>query len=331
MAMTASAGTSSAGTDPEARPGAIEALLGQDLFHADQAMLHMGPILRHLLQNDDRSIFSDEIIARVRGMLADVARQLVQAMGEAAGHADAAAWAREAGPGLAEMLAARQPLLHHLHMLAVEWQLTEKLQGRLAIDPVLTPLLQDVIASPDPDLAARGMNLLAAQARFGQQVRRMQIPLAELPTRLHEIALAAMQDYVGEDAAGKAAAEMSEITLRQRRSVAASRVDLLDHIVSALGSERSATLQFDHAGVALFLSGLAANAGIARETAIMCTTESQMPRLALSLVAAHVQREGVVATFSALHPDIAVPAGIERLDPARAAVLLASTPTDAQD
>ncbi|OYX94288.1 MAG: hypothetical protein B7Y74_07445, partial [Novosphingobium sp. 35-62-5] len=264
MAMTASAGTTTAGTDPET----IEGLLRQDLFHADQAMLHMGPILRHLLQNDDRSIFSDEIIARVRGMLADVARQLVQAMGEAAGHADAAAWAREAGPGLAEMLAARQPLLYHLHMLAVEWQLTEKLHGSLGIDPVLTPLLQDVIASADPDLAARGMNLLAAQARFGQQVRRMQIPLAELPTSLHEIALATMQTYVGEDAAGKAAAEMSEITLRQRRAVAASRLDLLNHIISVLGPDRSAMLKLDHAGAALFLSGLAANAGLARETAI---------------------------------------------------------------
>ncbi|HQS96028.1 MAG: hypothetical protein B7X90_01675 [Novosphingobium sp. 17-62-19] len=326
MAMTASAGTTTAGTDPET----IEGLLRQDLFHADQAMLHMGPILRHLLQNDDRSIFSDEIIARVRGMLADVARQLVQAMGEAAGHADAAAWAREAGPGLAEMLAARQPLLYHLHMLAVEWQLTEKLHGSLGIDPVLTPLLQDVIASADPDLAARGMNLLAAQARFGQQVRRMQIPLAELPTSLHEIALATMQTYVGEDAAGKAAAEMSEITLRQRRAVAASRLDLLNHIISVLGPDRSAMLKLDHAGAALFLSGLAANAGLARETAIMCTTESQMPRLALSLVAANVRREGVVATFSALHPDIAVPAGIKLLDPARATALLADTPMDMQ-
>lgn len=324
MAMTASAATSSESIDPQA----IESLLRQDLFHADQAMLHMGPILRHLLQNDDRSIFSDEIIARVRGMLADVARQLVQAMGEAAGHADAAAWAREAGPGLAEMLAAKPPLLHYLHMLAVEWQLTEKLQGRLAIDPVLTPLLQDVIASPDPDLAARGMNLLAAQARFGQQVRRMQTPLGELPTELHEIALATMKDYVGDDAAGQAAAEMSEITLRQRRAVAASRLDLLAHIIAALGVDRPSTLQLDHAGAALFLSGLAVSAGLARETAIMCTTENQMPRLALSLVAANVRREGVVAIFSALHPDIAVPAGIERLDPARATALLANTPMD---
>lgn len=318
MATTASAGTFSAGFDPEA----IEDLLRRDLVHADQAMHHMGPILRHLLQNDDRSIFSDEIIARVRGMIADVARQLVQAMGEAAGHADAAAWAREAGPGLAEMLGASQPLLYHLHMLAVEWQLTDKLQGRLAIDPVLTPLLQDIIASPDPDLAARGMNLLAAQARFGQQVRRMQIPLGELPADIHEVALATMKAYVAGDAAGEAAAEQAELVLRQRRSVAASRLDLLDHIVKVLGADRAGALRINHGGAALFLTALASASRLARETAIMSTTESQMPRLALSLVAAGVRRDGVVATFAALHPEIAVPNGIEGLDAERAAALL---------
>lgn len=330
MAMTLSADLPASGVQTPVDPEAIERLLCDDLFHANQAVLHMGPILRHLLQNDDRSIFSDEIIARVRGMLADLARQLVQALGEAAGHADAAAWARDAGPGLSEMLAGNQPLLYHLHMLAVEWQLAEKLQGRLGIDPVLTPMLQDLIASPGPDLAARGMNLLAAQARFGQAVRRMQIPLTELPADLHDETLAIMQRYVLDDPAGEAAAALAEVTLRQRRAVTASRIDLLHHVMTVLGSERVAALQLEHAGLAMFLSGLCKVAGITRETAIMCTTESQMPRLALSLVAANVGREGVVATFAALHPDIAVPAGIEQLDPSRAIALLASTPAGAR-
>lgn len=323
MAMTASADTQISGLAPDR----IEGLLREDLFHADQAMIHMGPILRHLLQNDDRSIFSDEIIARVRGMLADVARQLVQALGEAAGHADAAAWARTAGPGLAEMLSANQPLLYHLHMLAVEWHLADRLQGQLGIDPVLTPLLQDIIASPDPDMAARGMNLLAAQARFGQSVRRMQIPLTELPADLHLMTLAIMQDYVGNDPAGEAAAAQAEHSLRQARGVAASRLDLLAHVIAGPGAGPARALKVETAGVALFLSALAACARLSRETAIMCTTESQMPRLALSLVAAGIGREGVVATFAALHPDIAVPEGIERLDAARAAeILVGSTP-----
>lgn len=303
----------------------IEALLRDDLLHADQAMIHMGPILRHLLQNDDSSIFNDEIVARVRGMQADLARQLVQAMGEAAGHQDAAGWAREAGPGLAEMLGANQALLSHLHMLAIEWQLAERVQGQLGIDPVLTPLLQDVIASLDPDIAARGMNLLAAQARFGQAVRRMQLPLQELPNELHHLALLVMQAYVESDPAGVEAARDAERALLQARGRQESRLELLARAVSALGSGQMRALDLQHAGVALFLTALAGSAGMTREMAVMCTTDSQMPRLALSLAAAGLGREGVSATFVALHPDIALPEGLEALGPDRAASILASS------
>ncbi|MES2302267.1 MAG: hypothetical protein V4521_09375 [Pseudomonadota bacterium] len=310
--------------------GAIETLLRDDLFHADQAILHMAPILQHLLRNDDSSIFSDEIIARVRGMFADIARQLVQAMGEAAGHADAGAWAREAGPGLAEMLASDQALLTHLHMLAVEWQLAEKLQGRQGIDPVLTPLLQDLIASADPDIAVRGMNLLAAQARFGQAIRRMQIPLTELPGELHRAALAKMRAYVADDPSGVAAAELAELTLHKARIGAASRIDLLSYAISASGTSSSAALSLHNAGVALFLTALGAGAGLPRETAVMCTTESQMPRLALSLAAAGIGRDGLVETFAALHPDIALPPALEALHPDRAAAMLASSQANAR-
>lgn len=314
MALTASIGSD---------PAAIEALLRDDLAHADQALVHMGPILRHLLQNDDSSIFSDEVIARVRGMLADIARQLVQALGEAAGHDDAAQWAREAGPGLAAMLAGNQPLLNHLHMLAVEWQLTERLQGRLGLDPVLTPLVQDLIASPDPDVAARGMNLLAAHARFGQSLRRMQIPLVELPGDLHHLSLMTMQAYIAEDPSGMSAAGTAEAALRKIRSVSVSRLELLDHLTALLAPDLPVALSIENAGVALFLSALSFGAGLSRETAIMCTTESQLARLALSLAAAGAGRDGVVSAFVALHPEVALPEGIERLEPDRAAALLA--------
>lgn len=306
-------------------PGAIEALLRDDLAHADQVMIHMGPILQHLLRNDDNSIFSDEIIARVRGMLSDLARQLVQAVGEAAGHDNSAAWAREAGDDLADMLAGNQALLNHLHMLAVEWQLTEKMQGRLGLDPVLTPLLQDIIASRDPDLAARGMNLLAAQAQFGQLMRRMQIPLSELPGDLHHIALMTMQAYVAEDPSGLAAAGAAESTLRQQRMTAASRLELLDHVIGQLAGDSGRGLKIDTAGIALFLSTLASGAGMSREMAIMCTTESQMARMALALSAAGADRTNLVTTFSALHPQTSLPDGIDQIVPDAAAAMLASS------
>ncbi|MBF9150087.1 hypothetical protein [Novosphingobium jiangmenense] len=316
MATTAQPGTDTS---------AIEMLLRDDLTHADQVMVHMGPILRHLLQNDDSSIFSDEIIARVRGMLADIARQLIEAIDKASDLGSPLAGKAEPAARLAEMLGGSQALLHHLHMLAVEWQLTEKLRVRIGLDPVLTPLLQDLIASADPDVAARGINLLAAQARFGQCMRRMQIPLSELPRDLHHIAMMTMQALIADDAAGLAVAGTAQAALRQNRSTSVSRLDLLDHLTRQLGGDIPLALSPDRAGVALFLTALAFGASVSREMATMCTTESQMARLALALCAAGSGRSGLLGAFSVIHPDVALPEAVESIVPDRAAAILASS------
>lgn len=104
--------TAPTGADHEA----IEALLREELFRADEAIVHQGPILRYLLRNDDSSIFSDDVIARVRGMVDDIARQLIDALDEDedAGEGDAFC------SRLASHLCTDQSLLDHLHMLAVE-------------------------------------------------------------------------------------------------------------------------------------------------------------------------------------------------------------------
>ena len=66
---------------------------------------------------------------------------------------------------LGEALAGSSALLSHVHSLALEWQLTERLQSRIALDPVLPPLVQALIASPEPATAELAMQFLAAQAR----------------------------------------------------------------------------------------------------------------------------------------------------------------------
>lgn len=301
---------------------AFETLLKNDLAYADQVIAHTGPILRHLLRNDDRLIFSDEVISRVRGMLTDIVRQMVQALGQVAGHSDGAAWASKTSSDLVDFLSSDQALLHHLHMLAVEWQLAEKLQGRLGIDPVLTPLLQDMIAAQDHDLAARGTNLLAAQARFGQAIRRMQLPLAELPCDLHDTILMTMHRYVADDPAAIVAAELADAALRNVKSNAASRLDLLAYVTSAAGTKANGTLSLQNAGVAVFVTALGLYAGLPRETAVMCTTESQVPRLKLSLIAAGLDRGALIDTFAMLHPDLTLPEGIVQMEPHRASALL---------
>ncbi len=303
-------------------PAVIEQRLAEDLAHADQALFHMGPILRHLLGNDDTSIFSDEVIARVRGIMADLARQLVQALGEAAGHRDAAGWAHEAGPGLAEMLTGNKALLDHVHMLALEWQLTDRLHGRQGIDPVLPPMLQELIASPDPDVAARGMNLLAAQARTGQGLRRMQLPLAELPHELHQMAMIAMHAYVADDPAGRDAAEIAEAALRKARLAATSRLDLLAYSVSLPQSGGERPLDIEHSGAALFLTALSVRTGLTREMAIMCTTESQMARLFLAMIGAGARQEQIATAFAAFFPETIAPPVPAGLTPARAGAML---------
>src|SRR6185369_1821345 len=110
--------------DDAAAAEAIEATLQGELRLADAAMANTRPILRHLLLNDDHSIFGDEVIARVRGLLQDVARQLVVSLAEAAEERDAQAWAHEESGELAGAFLESPVMVAHAHALAVEWQLT---------------------------------------------------------------------------------------------------------------------------------------------------------------------------------------------------------------
>ena len=47
----------------------LEEVLRDDLAQGDAVIRTLAPILRHVLTNDDYSLFSDEIVARVRGFL----------------------------------------------------------------------------------------------------------------------------------------------------------------------------------------------------------------------------------------------------------------------
>ena len=160
---------------------AISVLLAERLALSDAALGEARPILRYLLGNDDHAPFSDRIVAAVRAQLRDIAFQLVVAVETAAGAGDARSLAEEACDPLAMALAAQPLLLGHAHALALETVQAEWLAAQQGLDPVLSPLLQELIASSDPDTSAAAMTLLAAQARFGQTQRRGELPLGELP------------------------------------------------------------------------------------------------------------------------------------------------------
>lgn len=302
----------------------VERVLRDELVEGDAMIAAARPILRHLLANDDGGLFSDETIARIRGLVLSVAEQLLFARAAAAQVRDRPAYVAERQEALAQVLFADLALLAHTHALTVEAQLTERLQGRSGIDPVLTPLIQELIASKDGVAADLAMSVLAAQARFQQQWRRMELPLGELPGDLFHRALLALRELAGDDDA----AEGAETRLRDDYQEGAGRLGLLARLVMGLGPQAPRALAIDHAGVAIFATALAMASSQERDLVVLSFSERQYARLALSLCAAGLKQHAALEQFLYLHPDVTLPEGFETLRADRAMALLAASPAE---
>lgn len=300
----------------------IESVLREELAHGDAMLGTIAPVLRHLVANDDHFVFGDDIIARVRGMLADIARQLLEGLA-AAEQTDSRAADEEKVELLAAAVSGVPGFLGHLHALALEWQLTARLQVRLAVDPVLPPLLQALIASPDPDTASMAMKLLASQARFCQAQRRMRLALGELPGDMLHGALLAMRALAGSEPEVNEHAAQAEASIRARYDEGASRLGLISRLVTGMGGGAVAALSISHAGPAIFLTALSLASGHDRDLAVLSTSEGQQARLILALRAAGLRPKAVEEQFLAIHPDVALPEGIAELGSERAAAILA--------
>jgi len=298
----------------------VEQVLHDELVHGDALIGTIGPILRHLLANDEHSVFGDEILARVRGMMTDLAWQLFDAVADAGDSAEGRDHALDRVEALVRIFMSDSRLLGHVHALALEWQLTERLEARLALDPVLSPLLQALIASPEPVVASSAMALMAAQARFVQSQRRMQLPLGELPGELLHPVLLALRGQADGPVAAK-----TEDTIRRAYDESRSRLGLISRIVMGMGGGATAALSLTHSGVAIFLSALAMASGQDRDMMVLATNEGQLARLALALRAAGLKPAAVEEQFMALHPDVTLPHGLDRLGTDRAAALLAGS------
>ena len=301
----------------------VEDVLRGELAEGDAAIATLGPILRHLLASDTHSLFSDEIVARVRGMFSDIARQLLIAQANAGAVEDARTLLDERQDRLAEALLGNSAMLSHAHALALEWQLAERLQARNNVDPVLSPLLQSQIASGDASIAGNAMATLAAQARFVQSQRRMELPLAELPGDLFHTALITMRaEAEGEhdELAGEA-----EASLRSSYDESRSRLSLLARLVTGMGGKAIEALSIDHAGASLFLTALSIGSGQDRDLSVISTNDRQLARLALALRASGLKPNAVEEQFLYLHPEFALPGGFENLRSDNAAALLADS------
>lgn len=309
----------------------VDEILQRELELGDVVLGTVGPILGHLLANDDHSLFSDEIVARIRGMIANCARQLAAAQientpADIPQHdepEDASESAKAKAAELAESLTANPAFLTHCHALAVEWHLAERLQARNSIDPVLSPLVQALIASPDAATATNAMSYLAAQSRFMQHQRRMELPLSELPGDLFHTAvlsLAAHAEEGDEETISKAEAQ-----LRNKFDEGRSRLGLLSRFIIAMGNGAKAALSVSHAGTSVFMTALAVASNQQRELTVISTNDRQLARLALSMRAAGLKPEAIEEQFALIHPEIVLPEGFETLRSDRAAAMLASS------
>ena len=295
------------------RPFAMDELekpSGDDLRHAllqgDAILAGIEPILAHLLSAPDHSLFSDEIVARVRGMLADLARQVLCTQAEATGQKGRDAFAERHGEPLAEHFQASRALLSHCHALAIEWQLTERLEAQMGLDPVLSPLMQRLVAASESSVSSTAMAALAAQARFAQAQRRMELPLGELPGDLLHQMLLAWRRYCGETRSD--AVQRAETKLRQSYDESNGRLSLFARLVG--GPEGASALVLEEAGAGLFFTALAARSGQDREMAVLSSHGRQTVRLALGLRAAGLEPRRIDDVLLRIHPGAAPVAGL---------------------
>lgn len=299
----------------------VEQALCEELVRGDELIAAARPVLRHLLATDDRGWFSDERIARVRGMMLDVAHQLLFAEAEEADIRDRAGFVAANEDVLVEALCEDSALLTHAHALALEAELAERLRVRKGIDSVLSPLIEDLAAGRDGAMAGLAMNVLAAQARFLQHCRRMELPLRELPGDVfHEVLLVLRS---------QGASEVAEDRLREAYEEAAGRLALTARLFLGLGPQVSRALSIEHAGLAIFTTALAMASGQERDPAMLSLVDRRYARFALALRAVGLDEPAVAEQFLCLDLEATLPDGFGLIGAERAAALLAAARTEA--
>ncbi|WAT18450.1 hypothetical protein OZN62_02395 [Aurantiacibacter sp. MUD11] len=304
---------------------AMEDLLRAELAQGDVILATARPILRHLLAHDEHALFSDEVIARIRGMMTSLARQLMLELAKTAAIGDRGAFADERQDELAVELMEDTALLGHAHALIIEAQMADRLQHRSGIDPVLSPLMQELAASNEQATAASAMRVVAAQARFMQQVRRMEVPLAELPAELFHKVTSLLDSHGAEHSA---AAKETRKRLRKEFDEGDGRIGQITRLIMAMGKKAQRALAVDHAGLAIFTTALAMASEQDRNVVVLSLGENQCARLALTLRAAGLGPDAVTEQFLYLHPEVTLPEGFDSLRVERAIDLLGSTSLD---
>lgn len=297
----------------------VEKRLRAQLAQAE-AMLATAPeILRHLLAYGNSTLFSEEVIAHMRGMVAHIARQLLYALAQKTSQRDAAGFADERQRTLASALLEDAALMSYAHALVLEADLAARMQMRSGIDPVLCPLLQELTASEEASLSAAAMHALAAQARFMQRHKRMELPLNELPADLFDAAIAKL---VGTN--GDIAVDVPQLAAELRGGFddAAMRTAQMSSLLK-FSEVAVRSLAIEDAGPSLFITALAAATEQARELIMLTLSENQMARLAITMRAAGLTQADIERQLLYLYPQAVPPEQLGAVTIERASEILA--------
>lgn len=294
------------------------------MARGDRMLARSRPVLAQMVVLHDHSLLAEDIVARVRAMLAALAAELLRRQAEAAGEKAREEFIAVHADELVERLAAQGELVAHLHALAHEWRLAVRLEAGQALDPVLSPLLQELVGHADADLASAAMACLAAQARFAQTQRRMELSLTELPADLFHEVLLAWRTFAGEPAS--AATAQADERLRQDYEEGAGRLALIARLVTSLDARLPDALQIERAGTALFLTALALRSGQSREQAALSSNPQLAARLVLGLRAAGLRPLNVETQALRIFPDIRLPFDLDSIGTREAAEWLAQGP-----
>lgn len=297
-----------------------EAALRGALARGDAVAAGAWPILRHLVGARDDELFSEEVLTRVRGALVDLASGLLDALVGAPNHGG---YGADEVDVLVQAFLEDRALLGHVHALALEWQLAESLERRLAIDPVMSPMLRTLLA--DHGTQALAARFVAAQARWCTAQRAMRLPLRELPAPQLESVLFTMRTLAEVEPALADRARAAEADLRGTYVEGDTRLGLAAALAGVAIDGGRLALDIAHGGAALFLTVLGGWSGQTREAAVLSTGQGQLARLALGLRAAGLDAPSVCAQVLALHPDAQAPDGIGQVDRDTARVLLAGS------
>ena len=260
-------------------------------------------VLSQLVAAGDDGRFSDEAVAHVRAMIFDLARQ---SFGGQDGNSSGT-------DKLAEKLRSSPELLYQCHALALEWKLTVSLDIEAGIDPVLSPFVQSLIATAGD----HAMQLIAAQARYVEQQRRMALPLSELPAELLNAVLLARRNVAG------TSNDLLEASIRRGFDETNTRLNRLRRLVATTKADPNALLDVAHAGVAVFLTALANRSGFSREDVVLFCHIGDGTQLALALRAAGCDSRAINRIMLMLRHDFEADAAFDTVSKEEAGALLA--------